>query len=139
MIEIMNPRNIKKILIGKIGLDGHDRGVKIIINFLKQAGYQVVYSGLHRTPRQVIDIAIQESVDAIGISILSGSHIELLKELIEMKNQLGLTQIPIFAGGVISKSDEDTLLHEGLAAVFGSGASISEIINWVDSTLIQES
>lgn len=133
----MNPRNTKKILIGKIGLDGHDRGVKIIINFLKQEGYQVVYSGLHRTPRQLIDIAIQESADAIGISILSGSHVELLNELNDLKNQLGLSQIPIFAGGVISKNDEDTLLQSGLAAVFGSGVSISEIINWVDSKLIK--
>jgi methylmalonyl-CoA mutase C-terminal domain/subunit len=132
----MNPRNTKKILIGKIGLDGHDRGVKIIINFLKQEGYQVVYSGLHRTPRQLIDIAIQESADAIGISILSGSHVELLNELNGLKNQLGLSQIPIFAGGVISKNDEATLLRNGLAAVFGSGVSISEIINWVDSKLI---
>lgn len=129
-------RNKKKILLGKIGLDGHDRGIKIIINILKISGYQVIYSGLHNLPRQIIDLAIQEDVDAIGISILSGSHIEQIRNLKEQMTQNKLENIPLFAGGVIKTSEIPDLKSLGVLEVFSYGIPSSEIIAWIDSVLL---
>jgi len=124
----------KRILIAKVGLDGHDRGAKIIINFLKESGYQVIYSGLHNSPQQIADIAFQEDVDAIGVSILSGSHIPLLKELkkiIEMKSP---NKILIFAGGTIPYHDMIFLESNGIDKIFPTGSSLEVILNWLSAS-----
>lgn len=124
----------KRILIAKVGLDGHDRGAKIIINFLKESGYQVIYSGLHNSPQQIADIAFQEDVDAIGVSILSGSHIPLLKELkkiIEMKSS---NKILIFAGGTIPYQDMIFLESNGIDKIFPTGSSLEVILNWLSAS-----
>jgi methylmalonyl-CoA mutase C-terminal domain/subunit len=125
----------KRILIAKVGLDGHDRGAKIIINFLKESGYQVIYSGLHNSPQQIADIAFQEDVGAIGVSILSGSHIPLLKELkkiIEMKSS---NKILIFAGGTIPYQDMIFLESNGIDKIFPTGSSLEVILNWLSCSL----
>jgi len=121
----------KRILIAKVGLDGHDRGAKIIINFLKESGYQVIYSGLHNSPQQIADIAFQEDVDAIGVSILSGSHIPLLKELKKIIEMNSPNKILIFAGGTIPYQDMIFLESNGIDKIFPTGSSLEVILNWL--------
>jgi methylmalonyl-CoA mutase C-terminal domain/subunit len=133
---IETKRNGKKILLGKLGLDGHDRGIKIIINYLRVSGYQVIYSGLHRSSRQIVDLAIQEDVDAIGISILSGSQMEHVSNLIEQMKLNNLDQIPLFIGGVIRSEEVTALKNLGVLEVFGYGIPVKEIIDWVDNVLL---
>jgi methylmalonyl-CoA mutase C-terminal domain/subunit len=128
-------RSKKRILIAKIGLDGHDRGAKIIVNFLKESGYQVIYSGLHKTPDQIVDIAIQEDVDAIGISILSGSHTELVSEFFTELNSKSLSKIIVFIGGTIPNYDFDILKRLGVNELFPTGTEISSVLFWLDKTL----
>lgn len=121
----------KRILIAKIGLDGHDRGAKIIINFLKESGYQVIYSGLHNTPQQIANIAFQEDVDAIGISILSGAHSPLLQELVKIIQINSEEKILIFAGGTIPPQDVAFLEINGIDKIFPTGSSIESILDWL--------
>ena len=124
-----------RILIAKIGLDGHDRGAKIIINVLKDSGYQVIYSGLHNSPQQIANIAFQEDVDAIGVSILSGSHIPLLqklKNIIELKSQ---GSILIFAGGTIPQKDILFLESIGIDRIFPTGSTVQSILEWLKKAL----
>lgn len=128
-------RSGKRILIAKLGLDGHDRGAKIILNILKEAGYQVLYSGLHKTAEQIADIAIQEDVDAIGISILSGSHNELILELFENLRLRNFDKMIIFAGGVIPKQDIDSLKKLGVNEIFLSGTNTQQFLAWLDQNL----
>lgn len=134
---IQTKRNSKKILLGKLGLDGHDRGVKIIINYLRMSGYQVIYSGLHRSSNQIIDLAIQEDVDAIGISILSGSHMEHVSNLLEQMKINEIQAIPLFIGGVIRPEEVNELKNLGVLEVFGYGIPVKEIIEWIDNVLLQ--
>jgi methylmalonyl-CoA mutase C-terminal domain/subunit len=120
-----------RVLIAKVGLDGHDRGAKIVTRTLRDAGFEVIYSGLHQTPRQLVRTAIQEDVKAIGVSILSGSHIEHFKELFnEMKKQ-GLTKVLVFGGGVIPEPDIETLKNLGVQRVFTAGSSLEDISTWL--------
>lgn len=125
----------KRILIAKIGLDGHDRGAKIILSFLKEAGYQVLYSGLHKTAEQIVEIAIQEDVDAIGISILSGSHNDLILELFEELKLKSFGETLIFAGGTIPHCDISALKDLGVDEIFPSGADTSLFLAWLDQKL----
>ena len=125
----------KRVLIAKLGLDGHDKGAKIIIKFLKDSGYEVMYSGLHRSPKQVANIAIQEDVDAIGVSILSGSHLELIAELFdELKSMYSTTKV-IFVGGTIPRTDITRLIEMGVSAVFPTNSNIIEILKWLETQL----
>jgi methylmalonyl-CoA mutase C-terminal domain/subunit len=128
-------RQYKRILIAKIGLDGHDRGAKIILSILKESGYQVLYSGLHKTAEQIAEIAIQEDIDAIGISILSGSHNDLIFELFEELKLKKLGGVLIFAGGTIPNHDIDALKNLGVEEVFPSGADPSLFLAWLDQKL----
>ena len=128
-------RSGKRILIAKLGLDGHDRGAKIILNILKEAGYQVLYSGLHKTAEQIADIAIQEDVDAIGISILSGSHNELILELFENLRLRNFDKMIIFAGGVIPEQDINSLKKLGVNEIFLSGTNTQQFLAWLDQNL----
>lgn len=121
----------KRILIAKLGLDGHDRGAKIIISFLKDSGYDVIYSGLHKSPKQIANIAVQEDVDAIGISILSGSHLELMSELVSELKVMGAGTKLVFIGGTIPRPDINRLFEIGVSAVFPTGSNIIEILKWL--------
>lgn len=120
-----------RILITKIGLDGHDRGVKIIATALRDAGMEVIYSGLHQTPDAVVQAAVQEDVDCIGISILSGAHMTLLPKLLKLLEENDASDIPVVIGGIIP--DEDTLALEelGVAGIFRPGTPTSEIVEFV--------
>ena len=128
-------RSKKRILIAKVGLDGHDRGAKIIINFLKESGYQVIYSGLHKTPEQIADIAIQEDVDAVGISILSGSHTELVSQFFIELNSKSLSKILVFVGGTIPNHDFNILKGSGVDEIFPTGADTILFLAWLDQKL----
>ena len=122
----------QRILIAKVGLDGHDRGVKVILSFLKEAGYQVIYSGLHKSPIQIAHIAFQEDVDAIGISILSGSHMPLFLELVSLIKTEGNGDKLIFGGGTIPKGDALFLENNGVDKIFPTGVSLVSITDWLD-------
>ena len=123
-----------RILIAKCGLDGHDRGAKIIARFLKDSGCEVIYSGLHRTVKETVRTAVQEDVKGIGLSILSGSHMLIFNELLEELRSQNAEDIVVFGGGIISPPDIQSLKSAGVAEIFGPGSSLSEILNWVNQT-----
>jgi methylmalonyl-CoA mutase C-terminal domain/subunit len=120
-----------RILIGKVGLDGHDRGVKLIARALRDAGTEVIYTGLHQTPEQVVSTAIQEDVDAIGLSILSGAHNTLFRRVLELLKEQGAGDIVLFGGGIIPDEDILALKTAGVKALFGPGAPMNEIVDFV--------
>ena len=120
-----------RILIAKPGLDGHDRGAKVVARALRDAGYEIVYTGLHQTPEMIAAAAVQEDVDAIGLSILSGAHNVLLPRLVELLRQQGGGDIVVFAGGIIPDEDIPGLRAAGIAAVFTPGTTLDAIVTWV--------
>ena len=120
-----------RILIGKVGLDGHDRGVKLIARALRDAGMEVVYTGLHQTPEQIVATAIQEDVDAIGLSILSGAHNTLFRCVLELLKEQGAEDIVVFGGGIIPDEDLPGLKAAGVRGVFRPGAPMHEIVDFV--------
>jgi len=124
-----------RILIGKPGLDGHDRGAKYIVHILRDAGYEVVYTGIRRSPEEIVEAAIQEDVAAIGLSLLSGAHNELFRQVIDLLKARGAEDILVFGGGIIPASDIPGLHEMGMAAVFTPGSSAKEIIATVDRLL----
>lgn len=117
-----------KVLITKLGLDGHDRGAKVIAKALANAGFEVVYLGIHQTPEAVVDAALQEDVDAIGVSILSGSHIELAEELLKIMREKNVN-VPVIFGGIIPPSDIEELKRVGIYDVCGPGTSLKTIVD----------
>lgn len=119
-------QKIIRVLIAKPGLDGHDRGAKVVARGLRDEGFEVIYTGLHQTPEMVVSTALQEDVDVIGLSILSGAHLPLVTAVQTLLKKEQLNK-PIFVGGIIPGDDSRTLLNQGVAAVFGPGSSISEI------------
>jgi len=119
-----------RLLIGKVGLDGHDRGAKIIARALRDAGFEVIYTGLHQTPEMVVQTAIQEDVDAIGLSILSGAHNHLFPKVIQLLSASGAGDIQVFGGGIIPKEDIPILKEKGIRELFMPGSSTKEIIEW---------
>ena len=120
-----------RVLIGKVGLDGHDRGVKLIARALRDAGMEVIYTGLHQTPEQVVTTAVQEDVDAIGLSILSGAHNTLLLRVLELLKEQNAEDIVLFGGGIIPDEDQFTLKAAGVKALFGPGAPMNAIVDFV--------
>jgi methylmalonyl-CoA mutase C-terminal domain/subunit len=121
-----------KLLIAKVGLDGHDRGVKVVARTLRDAGYEIVYTGLQQTPEQVVAAAIQEDVAGIGISILSGAHMVLIPRIITLLAAEGATDLPVFCGGIIPDADITALRDLGVVAVFTPGATMASITKWAD-------
>ena len=120
-----------KILIGKPGLDGHDRGAKIIALALRDAGMEVIYTGLHQTVEQIVSAAVQEAVDVLGLSIMSGAHLPICRKLLQMMQSEGIQEIPVVVGGVIPKQDIVELKKLGIAAVFPGGTPFDEIIGGI--------
>lgn len=120
-----------RILIGKPGLDGHDRGAKVVARALADAGFEVVYTGLHQTPEMIASAAVQEDVDAVGISILSGAHLTLFPAIIRELHQRGARDVVVFGGGIIPEEDVPKLKQAGVAEVFAPGASTEVIAEWV--------
>jgi methylmalonyl-CoA mutase, C-terminal domain len=120
-----------RIVVGKPGLDGHDRGAKIVARALRDAGHEVVYTGLHQTPEQIVETAIQEDADLIGLSVLSGAHMTLFRRLLELLADRDATDIVVFGGGIIPEEDIPVLEEIGVAKVFTPGATTGEITGWV--------
>ena len=120
-----------RLLIGKVGLDGHDRGAKIIARALRDAGYEVIYTGLHQTPEQVVATAVQEDVDAIGLSILSGAHNTLFPKVTRLLKEQGAEDILVFGGGIIPDEDIPGLMAAGVAKVFTPGTPTSAVLAFV--------
>ena len=124
-----------RILVAKPGLDGHDRGAKIVARALADAGYEVVYTGLHQTPEMIAAAAVQEAVDAVGLSIMSGAHMTLFPAVIDALAARGAGDVVVFGGGIVPKDDLEKLAAIGVARVFTPGASTQEIVQWVETEL----
>ena len=120
-----------RILIAKPGLDGHDRGAKVVARALRDAGCEVIYSGLHQTPEQIVETALQEDVDGIGLSVLSGAHMTLFPRVVELLRERDAGDIAVFGGGIIPDEDLPALREAGLTAIFTPGAPLAEITDWV--------
>lgn len=120
-----------RLLVGKVGLDGHDRGAKIIARAFRDAGFEVIYTGLHQSPEQVVNTAIQEDVDAVSLSILSGAHMYLLPKVIELLKKSGAEDVQVFGGGIIPEEDIPKLKQAGVLEIFTPGASTDGVIEWV--------
>lgn len=127
----MNPERKIRIMVAKPGLDGHDRGAKIIARGFRDAGFEVIYTGLHQTPEQIVAAAIQEDVDAIGLSSLAGAHDYLFPRVVELLEEKGADDIMVFGGGIIPEEDIAELKKAGIREIFAPGTSIEEAVNWV--------
>lgn len=124
-----------RVVIAKPGLDGHDRGAKIIARVLRDAGYEVIYTGLHQTPEQIVATAIQEDVQAIGLSVLSGAHMTLFVRVLDLLKEQGASNIVLFGGGIIPEEDRKKLLELGVGELFTPGAPTQEIVGWLSAAL----
>lgn len=120
-----------RVIIAKPGLDGHDRGAKVVARALRDAGIEVIYTGLHQTPAQIVDAAIQEDADVIGLSILSGAHLTLFAEVMDLLKQRGATDILVFGGGIIPDDDIPVLKDMGVSEIFTPGTAMQSIVDWV--------
>ncbi|HTQ24167.1 MAG TPA: cobalamin B12-binding domain-containing protein [Candidatus Binataceae bacterium] len=120
-----------RILVAKPGLDGHDRGAKIIARALRDGGFEVIYTGLHQTPEMIAEAAVQEDVDAVGLSVLSGAHMTLFPEVMRLLKERGAADIAVFGGGIIPEDDALKLREAGVKEVFTPGASTEDIVKWV--------
>ncbi len=124
--------------MAKAGLDGHDRGVKVIARALRDAGYEVIYTGLHQTPEQIVASAIQEDVDLIGVSILSGAHMTIFPKILRILKEEGREDIPVFGGGIMPVDDIQALEKMGVAKLFGPGTPTTETIDWIKEKIERE-
>ena len=120
-----------RIVVAKPGLDGHDRGAKVVARALRDAGHEVIYTGLHQTPEQIVETAIQEDADLIGLSVLSGAHMTLFRRLVELLAERDASDIVVFGGGIIPEEDIPVLEEMGVRKVFTPGATTTEITGWV--------
>jgi methylmalonyl-CoA mutase C-terminal domain/subunit len=127
-----------RIVIAKPGLDGHDRGAKVIARALRDAGMEVVYTGLHQTPEQVVQTVIQEDADAVGLSVLSGAHMTLFQRTVELLKENDATDVVVFGGGIIPDADIPELEGMGVAKIFTPGTTIEEIVAWVSENVTAE-
>ena len=124
-----------RVVVAKPGLDGHDRGAKIIARALRDAGMEVIYTGLHQTPEQIVETVLQEDADAVGLSILSGAHMTQFARVLELLKERGASDIVVFGGGIVPDADIAELERMGVAKIFTPGAPTHEIVDWVKSTL----
>ena len=120
-----------RVVVAKPGLDGHDRGAKVVARALRDAGMEVVYTGLHQTPEQIVETTIQEDADAVGLSVLSGAHMTLFSRVLELLRERGADDVVVFGGGIIPADDFGPLAEMGVAKVFTPGATTTEIVDWV--------
>lgn len=120
-----------RVVVAKPGLDGHDRGAKVVARALRDAGFEVIYTGLHQTPEQIVSAALQEDAQAVGLSIHSGAHMTLFPRVAELLREAGADDVIVFGGGIIPAADVAALLEQGISAIFTPGAPIGEITEWV--------
>lgn len=123
-----------RVVVAKPGLDGHDRGAKVVARALRDAGIEVVYTGLHQTPEMIVETAIQEDADAVGLSVLSGAHMTLFAAVIELLKQRGASDIVVFGGGIIPEGDIPELEALGVSKVFTPGTRTQDIVDWINQT-----
>ena len=126
-----------RVVVAKPGLDGHDRGAKVVARALRDAGMEVIYTGLHQTPEQIVETAIQEDADAVGLSVLSGAHMTLFRRVVELLRERGAEDIVVFGGGIIPDEDIPELARLGVPKVFTPGASTRAIVEWVRANVGQ--
>ena len=124
-----------RVVVAKPGLDGHDRGAKVIARALRDAGFEVIYTGLHQTPEQVAETAVQEDADAVGLSLLSGAHMTLFPKVMKVLEEKGVGDVLLFGGGIIPEADIATLKEQGVAAIFTPGAPMQTIVDWLAEAL----
>ena len=124
-----------RVVIAKPGLDGHDRGAKVIARALRDAGFEVVYTGLFQTPEQVVEAVLQEDADALGLSVLSGAHMTLIPRIVALLRDAGLADVLVFAGGIIPDADREALTEAGVAQMFTPGATLGAVTGWLESAL----
>jgi len=124
-----------RVVVAKPGLDGHDRGAKVIARALRDAGFEVIYTGLHQTPEQVVETVVQEDADAVGLSLLSGAHMTLFPKVIEQLKEKGADDVLVFGGGIIPDADIPKLKEMGAAAIFTPGSSMASITEWLQQAL----
>jgi methylmalonyl-CoA mutase C-terminal domain/subunit len=124
-----------RILVAKPGLDGHDRGAKVVARGLRDAGFEVIYTGLHQTPEMIARAALDEDVDAVGISIMSGAHLTLMPRIVELLRAQGQEDVTVFGGGIIPDEDLPVLAKSGVRNIFTPGASIEQIVRWVNENV----
>jgi methylmalonyl-CoA mutase C-terminal domain/subunit len=120
-----------RVVVAKPGLDGHDRGAKVVARALRDAGMEVIYTGLHQTPEQIVETAIQEDADAIGLSVLSGAHMTLFRRVIDLLAERAASDVVVFGGGIIPDADISELTSMGVAKIFTPGATTQSIVDWV--------
>jgi methylmalonyl-CoA mutase, C-terminal domain len=124
-----------RVIVAKAGLDGHDRGAKVVARALRDAGMEVIYTGLHQTPEQIVAAAIQEDADAVGLSVLSGAHMTLFARVIELLKEQDASDIVVFGGGIIPDADIEELTAMGVTKIFTPGTPTTDIITWVNAEL----
>jgi len=128
-----------RVLVAKPGLDGHDRGAKVVARALRDAGMEVIYTGLRQTPEMIVEAALQEDVDVIGLSILSGAHLSLTPRIMELMAENDMDDVPVFLGGIIPKDDVRTLKEMGITGVFGPGTNTETIISSIRESVVAKS
>ncbi|MCW6009295.1 cobalamin B12-binding domain-containing protein [Micromonospora sp. CPCC 205371] len=126
-----------RVVVAKPGLDGHDRGAKVVARALRDAGMEVIYTGLHQTPEQIVETAIQEDADAVGLSVLSGAHMTLFRRVLDLLGERGASDIVVFGGGIIPDADIPELRQMGVAKIFTPGATTQAIVEWVRANVTQ--
>ncbi|MCX5788175.1 MAG: cobalamin B12-binding domain-containing protein [Elusimicrobia bacterium] len=124
-----------RILIAKPGLDGHDRGAKVIVRALRDAGFEVIYTGIRQTPEMIAQTAVQEDVDAVGLSLLSGAHMTLFPRIVDLLREKGMTEVPVFGGGLIPDEDVPVLRSKGVEEIFGPGTPMAAIVDYLRKRL----
>jgi len=124
-----------RVVVAKPGLDGHDRGAKVIVRTLRDSGFEVIYTGLHQTPEQVAETVVAEDADAVGLSVLSGAHMTLFPRVLDLLAAKGAADVVVFGGGIIPPADIESLRSRGVAAVFTPGATMASISDWLETTL----
>jgi methylmalonyl-CoA mutase, C-terminal domain len=124
-----------RVLVAKAGLDGHDRGAKVVASAMRDAGFEVIYTGLHQTPEMIVQAAVQEDVDAVALSILSGAHMTLFPRVLELMRERGIGDVLLTGGGIISKEDMAALKSQGVGELFGPGTTTSAIVGYIRSTV----
>ena len=124
-----------RVLVAKPGLDGHDRGAKVIARALRDAGMEVIYTGIRQTPQMIVEAAIQEDVDVVGLSVLSGAHMTLFPQIVQGLADEGMSDVLVVAGGIIPEEDREALLQRGISALFGPGASTQDIVAYIEQAM----
>jgi methylmalonyl-CoA mutase C-terminal domain/subunit len=135
----MTQKRPRRVLVAKPGLDGHDRGAKVVARALQDAGFEIIYTGIRQTPEMIVETALRKDVDAIGLSILSGAHLDLFPQIMQGLKDNGLSDVAVFAGGILPKEDYAALEEMGIRAIFGPGSSLNDIVDFVRKVTGQES